>query len=130
MHIEHFALNVPDPRAMASWYCTHCGMSVARAVNAPPHTHFLADHVGRVLVEIYCNPPDRVPEYAARHPLDFHFAFHVDDVRAERDRLLAAGATAAGEIDATPVGDQLAMLRDPWGIPIQLVNRGTPMLPI
>ena len=28
MIFEHFALNVPDPQAMAQWYVAHCGMRV------------------------------------------------------------------------------------------------------
>lgn len=45
-----------------------------------------------------------------------------------RARLIAAGATPAGEIVVTPAGDELAMLRDPWGIPLQLVRRAEPMI--
>jgi hypothetical protein len=43
-------------------------------------------------------------------------------------RLIAAGATAEGEINTTGRGDQLAFLRDPWNIVIQLVKRGKPLL--
>jgi hypothetical protein len=31
-------------------------------------------------------------------------------------------------VRVTPAGDHLAMLRDPWGLPIQLVHRSTPMI--
>src|SRR6266446_4025618 len=31
MKIEHFALQVPDPVAMAQWYVNHLGFSVARS---------------------------------------------------------------------------------------------------
>ena len=51
----------------------------------------------------------------------------VDDVAAARRTLLAAGATPVGEITVTPDGDELAMLRDPWGFAVQLARRGTPM---
>src|SRR5262249_45002677 len=43
MDIEHMALNVPDPVAMADWYTEHLGMRVVRSVPGPPHTRFLAD---------------------------------------------------------------------------------------
>jgi hypothetical protein len=41
---------------------------------------------------------------------------------------LAAGATAEGEVTTTDAGDHLAMLRDPWGFPVQLVYRRDPMI--
>jgi hypothetical protein len=31
MKFEHFALNVPDPRALAAWYVRHAGWQIARA---------------------------------------------------------------------------------------------------
>ena len=57
-----------------------------------------------------------------------HFAFAVDDPAAVRERLLAAGASAEGELTTTAAGDQLAMLRDPWGLAIQLAKRKQPMV--
>jgi hypothetical protein len=31
-------------------------------------------------------------------------------------------------VATTPAGDQLAMLRDPWGVAIQLVKRAQPLM--
>jgi len=128
MRIEHVGLNVADPVAMADWYCKHLGMTVARQLGAPTYTTFLAAETGHVLLEIYHNPPDAVPDYATMDPLLLHIAFECDDVAAERDRLLRAGATSAGEIEVTPAGDELVMMRDPWGLAIQLAKRGSAML--
>jgi uncharacterized glyoxalase superfamily protein PhnB len=55
-------------------------------------------------------------------------AFWTEDVAGTRARLIAAGATPEGEVAETPAGDQLAMLRDPWGIPIQFVRRTARMI--
>ena len=33
MDIEHFAINVKDPRAMADWYVRHLGLRVLRSLN-------------------------------------------------------------------------------------------------
>ena len=123
MDIEHFALNVPDPVAAAAWYVRHLGMRVVRSLSEAPFTHFLADGSQRVVVEMYGHTKAPVPDYAAMDPLVFHIAFLTADVRAARDRLLAAGASSAGDLTTTPVGDEMTFLRDPWGVPLQLVKR-------
>jgi uncharacterized glyoxalase superfamily protein PhnB len=61
-------------------------------------------------------------------PLALHLAFHVEDVSATRARLIKAGATPVGEVESNDVGDEVAMLRDPWGIPVQLVRRRERMI--
>ena len=129
LKVEHIAWNVSDPVAMAAWYVEHLGMRIARSVPTPPHIHFLADAAGRVVVEIYSNPADPVPDYASMHPLRFHVAFAADDLDASRAALVAAGATFVDE-SSLPDGSRLVMLRDPWGLALQLVKRATPLLPV
>lgn len=128
MKIEHVAFQVHDPAAMARWYVTHLGMIVKRSQPHSPFGHFLADSDQRVMIEIYCNPAVAVPDYTRIDPLLLHLAFTADDLPAARARLIAAGATAEGEVTETPMGDIVAMLRDPWGLAIQLVHRATPMI--
>ena len=82
-----------------------------------------------MMLEIYNNPPDAVPNYRAMNPLSLHIAFMVDDVEKTRRRLVAAGATIATDITVTDRGDKIVMLRDPWGVPIQFLKRVEPMLP-
>ncbi|HEY8995683.1 MAG TPA: VOC family protein [Lacunisphaera sp.] len=122
MTFEHFALNVPDVRAAAAWYVTNLGLKVLRARADPPYTHFFADDTGRVFFEIYTNPTDPIPDYAAQHPLRMHFAFAVKDARAESARLQQAGASRVVE-ESMADGTLLIMLRDPWGVPVQLCQR-------
>lgn len=127
MKIEHFAINVSDPNAFAAWYVTNCGMTVARKLDVAPFTHFLTDSSGSVMVEIYNNPVDEVPDYKSMNPLILHLAFVSADPDADRSRLEAAGATLAEEVKLED-GSHLVMLRDPWGFCIQLCKRGIPML--
>ena len=127
MKIEHAAWTVEDPVAAAEWYVEHLGMRIVRQGGPPAHARFLADATGRVLLEIYNNPKVTVPDYRNTDPLIIHLAFNVDDVGAEHQRLLAAGATEVDAPDTLDSGDQLSMLRDPWGFPIQLMNRAKPM---
>jgi len=129
MRVEHIAFQVEDPVAVAAWYCRHLGFVVARLAGGEARTHFLADAAGNVVLEIYSNPAAAQPDYRAMHPLMLHVAFAVDDVPAARQRLLAAGATAESGPDVTPAGDVFAMVRDPFGLPLQLVRRATPLVP-
>ena len=128
VRLEHVALNVADPAKMAVWYVDNLGMKVVREGPLPANMRFLADGGGNMMLELYRNPPDAVPDYAAMDPLLLHVAFMVDDVDAVRGKLIAAGATAVAEVTVTAAGDKLAMLRDPWGLAIQLVHRAEPML--
>src|SRR5436309_1857774 len=128
MDIEHVALNVADPVALADWYVRHLGMRVVRQVDSGPRTRFIADGAGRVVLEVYRQQAP-VPDYAAMDPMVLHVAFKVDDVAAVRQRLLDAGATPAGEVVTTETGDVMAFLHDPWGVTIQLVRRAQPLMP-
>lgn len=125
MKFEHFALNVSDARAVAQWYVAQLGFTVAHRREDAPFTHFLADETGRMIVEFYSNPAAPVPDYGATHPLCFHIAVVAADAHAERVRLTAAGARLLRE-EPQPDGSLLVMLRDPWGVPLQLCERATP----
>ena len=127
MKIEHFAFNVADPIAVAEWYVTHMGMTIARKMDGGPNTHFLADNSGQVMIEIYNNPPDQVPDYANMNPLILHLAFVCENPEEKRAELEKVGATFAEEVRIKD-GSHLVMMRDPWGLAIQLCKRGVSML--
>ena len=129
IRFEHVAINVEDPVTMAKWYCRNLGMKVIRKGPAPVNAHFISDAGENMMLEIYCNPPDAVPDYASMDPLLLHIAFMTNDVKNIRDKLIAAGATPVGDISITSSGDEIAILRDPWGLAIQFVKRAEPMLP-
>ena len=122
MKIEHFALNVPRPGAMADWYCKHLGMTIARRGDPKTETLFLADENG-LMIELYNDP--REPHFPASTfgTQIWHLALLAGDMEADHKRLVAAGCTAVGQINTTPVGDQLAFVRDPFGFVLQLVKR-------
>ena len=102
--------------------CAWCGRA-----SPPRNARFLADDEGKSVLEIYAGTPP-LPPYASMDPLVLHVAFAPDDVGATRARLIAAGATAVGEVVVTPGGDQFAMLRDPWGLALQLARRARPLV--
>jgi glyoxylase I family protein len=127
IRFEHIAINVGDAPRVVEWYVKNLDLVVMRATNEPPYMTFLADRGRNMMFEFYQQPVG-VGDYARMHPVTFHVAFAVDDIEAERTRLIAAGATAEGEISTTPAGDKLCFLRDPWGMTLQLVMRASPML--
>ncbi len=121
---EHVALNVPDRDAAVAWYVEHLGLHVVREV--PGAMAFLADAGGTVVFELYNNENAGRIDFAATDPLALHVAFEVEDPRAAAEELVAAGATVAEKYKE--VGDDsMIMLRDPYGVGLQLVRRGTRM---
>lgn len=123
MKIEHFALQVADPIAVARWYVVHLGMTIQRGSNKPPYAHFLADDGGQMLIELYFNDQFDVPDQSQVPPAHFHLAFVSEDIEKDRTRLIEAGAVEEGPINTQPNGDLVCFLRDPWGLTLQLVSR-------
>ncbi len=128
MRIEHLALNVHHPAELAGWLCEHLGMRILRQSGDPPTAFFVADAGGHTVLELYANPGADIPDYVAMNPMTLHLAFLADDVAAVRERLLTAGAAPEGEVVQTPEGDELAMVRGPSGLAIQLMKRKDPMV--
>ena len=130
MKIEHVGYMVKDPIQVAHWYCQNLGFRIVRGMETSPFTHFLMDSRGEGMLEIYNNPAASVPDYASMDPLVFHVAFAVGDeaIEAIRDRLLSAGAVIYSDLVTTPSGDRLVMLRDPWGMAVQLAQRKQAMI--
>jgi glyoxylase I family protein len=127
LDVEHIAWNVADPAAIAAWYVEHLGMRIVRESSIPPDIHFLADARDRVVLELYSNAADAVPDYSAMHPIRFHLAFATGDPDGSKGALLDAGATLVDD-QIVADGSRLIMLRDPWGLALQLCKRAKPLL--
>ncbi|HYN43516.1 MAG TPA: VOC family protein [Thermoanaerobaculia bacterium] len=128
MKLEHVALLVADPPAMARWYEENLAMRVVKQSDeAPGFARFLADEAGASILETYASEVHPVPDYRAKDPALLHVAFATGEIAGTRDRLIAAGATPAGEITENAAGDRFAMLRDPWGLALQLAQRVRPL---
>ena len=125
---EHIALNVLDPAAMVKWYTENLGMKVMRQGGPPTNTSFIADSGQHMMLEIGHNADYPVIDFAKLSHMSIHLAFMVDDISTMKARLIAAGATVVEDITKTPGGDEVLMMRDPSGLPIQFVKRVAPML--
>ncbi len=126
MKLEHVAFNVTAPVEAAAWYVKNLDMEMVWKRDDAPFTHFLADESGQMTLEFYNNPPDQVPNYAEMNPLLLHVAFVSNDPTRDKEKLIAAGATLVSDDNVN--GLHLVMLRDPWGLPLQLCKRAMPVL--
>lgn len=127
LNLEHVALNVREPAAVAAWYVEHLGMRIVRQSKDAPYIHFIADAAGRTVLEMYSNAADPIPDYASLHPLRLHVAFATADPDASCAALLAAGAKLVDD-QKREDGTRLIMLRDPWGLALQLCKRPDPLI--
>ena len=81
------------------------------------------------MIEIYNDDDGSLLPYAQHHPHQpFTWLSPRTISRAERQRLVAAGAALDGEINNRANGDRLAFLRDPWGHALQLAQRQAKMI--
>lgn len=128
MKVEHVALNVPDALSMARWYVDHLGLTVKRRTMDEPWAHFMADDSNTFMFEIYTNKNVSIPDYKTGDPSNLHLAFSSADPAADSLKLQLAGATIVTAVHTMDGGDEMAMLRDPWGVPLQLIKRANPMI--
>ena len=123
--IEHIALEVEDPAAMAKWWTENLGFKVTLA--RPSGSMFIEDEAGRVAFELYRPSEGRkAPDYHAMSILQLHFGLFSDDVDADVKRLVAAGATEVAK-DEVP-GLKGVTLRDPNGLAFQVMQRAKPVV--
>ena len=122
--LEHVAIVVPDRDRTVAWWTKHLGFKVVFSRTAG--STFMADESGCVSFEIYGPQKEcPVPDYAKMPILQFHLGFYSDDVDADVRRLTAAGAVLVAR--ETVRGLEGATLRDPSGIPFQVMKRDRPL---
>ena len=126
--LEHIAFNVEDPVTDARWFVDNFGFKIMYKGDPPNNTRFIADEKNNMMMELYDNKKFPKLNFANISYMAIHFAFMVDSIEQVKEKLLAAGATLAEDISVTLSGDKVLMLRTPWGLPIQFVERIEPML--
>ena len=118
MKLEHVALDVSDPDKFIDWWCHNLGFRRSK-----PGSAFILDDSGVMGLEIYrTGETPQAPEYAKMNSMTLHIAFVSDDVKRDCDRLVEAGATLE-QLSLENPAFHMAILRDPWGVPIQLCKR-------
>ena len=112
-------IDVPDVVRGTAFYCAAFGLTVGRRfddgfielVGAGPPIYLLAKPEGSPPVHGAHDVPAR--SYA-RHWTPIHLDLVVDDIHSARDKALAAGAIAEGEVTTHAYG-LLALMADPFG---------------
>jgi catechol 2,3-dioxygenase-like lactoylglutathione lyase family enzyme len=122
MIFEHFAINVVDIKATVKWYVDHLRLTVVSEQKEAPFMNFLGDATGRVIIEFYHRPDAVITNFSKEHPLTFHVAFVSENAQSDRERLEKEGAVYVEEIKKED-GTHIVMLRDPFGMPLQLCQR-------
>ena len=119
MTLEHIGLNVAEPEKVMTWWCENLGFTRT-------HPVFIVDSSGRMALEFYHNYKAGINDFPVVDPNTLHIAFTSEDPDADAARLVAAGATLVETIHRE--GFDMAMLRDPFGIPVQFVKRANSIL--
>ena len=122
MIFEHVALNVKNIKDIKDWYVANVGLKVVSEQTEAPFMTFFEDSSGRVILELYHRPDEEITDFKTKHPLTFHMAFVSKNAEKDKIRLLDKGASLVEEITKED-GSHLVMLRDPWGMPLQLCHR-------
>ena len=130
MRYLHTMVRVADLERALDFYCTKFGMEEVRRVS---------NEAGRFTLVFLAAPQDKDRATSERAPLlelthnwdpeeytggrNFgHLAFEVEDVYATCERLMQQGVT----INRPPRDGNMAFVRSPDGISIELLQRGTP----
>ena len=122
---EHVALEVADPDAMEKWWCENLGFKVT--LKRPGGSRFLADATGRLAFEVYGPKAGAEPvDHWKTDDMKLHFGLASRDAEADMRRLVAAGATCGAKDDAPGLKGYL--MRDPQGIPFQIIQRAKSIL--
>jgi len=122
--IEHIGISVEKPIEMAKWYQETLGFNIKfSAQDEEKGVAFLTDCTDKVMLELGKIP--NVSPLASRinHHLQLHIALKSVDPDRDAEYLVSKGAAFIEKCPITRPGENLIVLRDPWGNTIQLVKR-------
>lgn len=125
---EHIAFNRNDSRAVADWYVNNLGMVVQHESGEPDYGRFVADAGKNLMFELYQKKEVPVIDFDKIDVLSIHIAFTAKDLNKVKVKLVGARAKVAKDIYKSSAGDSILILRDPWGLPLQFIQRAVPII--
>ena len=121
---EHIHLRSPDPEATAAWYQAHLDAEVIRSPQPDGSTR-IDLNLGGQKVFIAKAAPDKAAEAPSSPYMGLdHFGLTVTDIRAAVAALKAKGVTFTMDVTQNRPGVQIAFLRAPENVSIELIQRG------
>lgn len=126
MGVEHIGLSVPAPRSMAEWYCRHLGFRHIRGGGSDSEgVAFIVDDAGETVLEIFkLHDVDALP-LRDLAPIQLHVAIDCKTPYDTAMALVQYGAEFVGEAPRNAYPGEKYLIRDPWGLVIQLLDRET-----
>jgi glyoxylase I family protein len=122
MYVEHMGICVGHPFEMADWYVRNFDFEILKKSGTKDDgVVFIGDGKGNTVLELYNAPGTGKINFSSLTPLQFHIAIEVESPYEKSLELEKAGA----KIEGKPVSDNdwKYMVRDPWGLTLQILNR-------
>ena len=114
MKMEHVTIHTTKLDESVNFYKTFCGLSVQADLKGDINIVFLANAAGETCVELIENP-DAKPVGDS-----ISMGFHVDDVEAKREELIAKGLHVTPIIAPNP-HVKFFFVEDPNGVTVQFI---------
>jgi catechol-2,3-dioxygenase len=122
--IEHIGISVEKPIEMANWYQETLGFNIKfSAEDEEKGVAFLTDCTDKVMLELGKIPNVLPLANRLDHHLQLHIALRSEDPDKDAEYLVSKGAAFIEKCPIRRPGENLIILRDPWGNTIQLVKR-------
>jgi catechol-2,3-dioxygenase len=124
MSIEHIGLCVDEPFDMADWYVKNLNFTILKKDGSKNDgVVFIEDSKGKTILELYNAPGIERINFSSLTPLQFHIAIEVENPYEKSLDLEKVGAKIEGESIRNNYKGEKYMVRDPWGVTLQILNR-------
>jgi catechol 2,3-dioxygenase-like lactoylglutathione lyase family enzyme len=124
MKIEHIGLLVPAPISMAQWYKNYLGLRILKSSGTDAEGGvFLKDDASGTILEFTKPANKKIVDFKSIDPLQIHLAVECPDPLALARKLEDVGASIVGDLPPAGTPIEILMVRDPWNVGIQLINR-------
>jgi catechol 2,3-dioxygenase-like lactoylglutathione lyase family enzyme len=111
---------------MADWYSRHLGFHIIRQGGSDSDGGaFIVDECGYTVLEIFRIPDTGPLPLRNLAPIQLHIAIDCDKPYETAMALVKQGAEFVGEAPPNDYKGEKLLVRDPWGLVLQLVNRET-----
>lgn len=124
MRIEHIGFLVSEPISIGNWYKEYLNLKIIKSFgNNEEGAVFLKDAKTGTILEFGKFKETLNFNYNELKPLQIHIAIECQDPLELAKKLESAGAMIIGESPKAEVKNERILVKDPWGITIQLINR-------